>query len=123
MDSGGATVGAVGGYSGGASFQLEKFALAQRGRPIIEADVDLSSVLTEEQVTDAETCLDKALEFHIEDDWLDNETLRLSSNCREILQKEGDLIFGQSHRIARNLLPIFDQIGLTAKPSGNAIED
>jgi hypothetical protein len=116
-------LGAIGGYSGGGSFQLEKFAIPPDGAPLIEADNDLSSVLSADQISDTEDCLDKALAFHDEDEWLEAETLYLLPDRQSNLRQQDDLLFGHSEPIDKSLLVLFSLIGLITTPTGEAIQE
>jgi len=116
-------LGAIGGYSGGGSFQLEKFAIPPDGVPLIEADSDLSSALSEAQISTTEDCLDKALAFHDEDEWLEAETLYLLPNLQSNLRQRDDLLFGHSKPIDGSLLVLFGLVGLITKPTGDAIKE
>ncbi len=114
--------GAIGGYSGGGSFQLERFAIPPDDAPLIEANSDLSSALNEDQISSTEDCLDKALAFHDEDEWMEAETLYLLPSFCGDLRQQDDLLFGQSAPLDKSLLVLFDIIGLLTKPTGEAIK-
>lgn len=116
-------LGAIGGYSGGGSFQLEKYAITPDGSPLIEADSDLSSALSEDQISDTEDCLDKALAFHDKDEWLEAETLYLIPSLQSNLRQQDDLLFGHSEPIDKSLLVFFGLIGLITTPTGGAIKE
>lgn len=116
-------LGAIGGYSGGGSFQLEKFAIPPGGAPLIEADSDLSSALSEAQISDMEDCLDKALAFHDEGEWLEAETLYLLPSLQSNLRQQDDLLFGHSEPIDKSFIVLFGLIGLITKPTGEEIKE
>ena len=115
--------GTIGGYSGGGAFQLEKFAVPKDGAPLIEADVDLSETLTGDEIEACEDCQSHALSFHIEESWLDWDTLHLDIAKVDQLSQDGDLLFSQSAKLPRNLLPLFEMIGLLTRPSGDIIDN
>lgn len=110
--------GTIGGYSGGGAFQLEKFAVPKDGAPLIEADVDLSETFAEDEIEACEDCQSYALDFHIEESWLDWDTLYLDFAKVEQLSQDDDLLFSQSAKLPRSLLPLFEMVGLLSRPSG-----
>lgn len=110
------TVGSIGGYSGGGAFQLEKFAILPNGRRVIEAHDDLSSHLSSDEMSSAEDCQDKSLDFHIEDEWVDAETLRLKPMMIAEFQERDDLLLGSNADVPDALHPLFLEIGLITRP-------
>ena len=110
-----AIFGAIGGYSGGGSFQLEKFLIPSCGDVIIEANENLSNLISIKEMELCEDCLDKALSFHYRTSWLQAETLYLKKSAVKTLRSEGDLFFGGSV-IDFNYCPLFNAIGLITKP-------
>lgn len=110
------TVGAIGGYSGGGTFQLEKFAVTSENDMLIEAYTDLSSRLDERELSLIEACVDRGLEFHVLAQWQEADTLYLKPDIDIELEEDGDLRLGCSDKLPTRLLPLFDRVGLTARP-------
>ena len=107
--------GAIGGYSGGGSFQLEKFLIRSDGEVVLEANEDLSESISVTEMKLCEDCLDKALSFHYRSSWLEADTLYLKKSTVKTLRAEGDLLFGGSV-LDFNCGPLFNAIGLVTKP-------
>jgi hypothetical protein len=109
-------VGAIGGYSGGGSFQLEKFSVMQDEKIITSAYDDLSDELSCDDITICEDCVDKVLSFHSKKIWEDSDALYLKKGIKKTLVGKEDLLFGGSKDIEKSLMPLFEIIGLISSP-------
>ena len=106
----------VGGYSGGGTFQLEKFFIRSDGGVVLEANEKLSELISEIEINLCDECLDKALSFHYLKSWIDFETLYLKNSARKGLKLSGDLLIGGSE-IDFNFDSLFESVGLITRPS------
>jgi len=118
---GGITVGAIGGYSGGGAFQVEKF-LEDDDHIKIEAFDDLYVGLDAQAVSALEDCLDHVLSFHEQDAWDNNETLYLRKDAEKSMRREGSLLLGCSDIMPTKFAPLFDTIGLITKPGDDQFD-
>jgi len=110
----GATVGCIGGYSGGGSFQLEKFA-RRSGKFFIEFQDNLAAEFEQLVVEAAEDCQDLILSFHDKDLWLEADNLILQDTHSKKLAQSDDLYTGGS-KIPPEFILLFREIGLISIP-------
>ncbi len=108
-------LGAVGGYSGGGAFQLEKFSIRNEGEVSLEANVSLADALSCAETHLLEDCLDKALSFHHRLPWLQADTLYLKKSAAKMLRQKGDLLLG-GRTIDFDCGPLFEAVGLITRP-------
>lgn len=87
-----AIVGCIDGYSGGGTFQLEKFYVDNKR--ILTSDIRAFEELLDEEIRTAEDCQDEVLNFHDQTIWLDCDNLVLASKCAVSFQGREDLLFG-----------------------------
>ena len=106
--------GCVGGYSGGGSFQLEKFHISD-SRISLEANDDLELILGTDELIYAEDAQTFVLDFHDTDLWLDADNLVLNRSQAHKLIRDGDMLFG-GNDLPLPLMEIFKVIGLISKP-------
>ena len=105
--------GVIGGYSGGGTFQLEKFNL-QNERVLIEGKSDFCEI--DQDVIDLmENCQDLLLEFHEEELWFESDNLILVNEKINMMRKDHDLLMG-GNEIPENLLSLFKEVGLISYP-------
>lgn len=105
--------GCIGGYSGGGTFQLEKFWLSG-AEAILDLDISISDWNTDGIVA-AEVCQDVVLAYHDEARWLDWDTLHLLPARKKELVQRDDLLFG-GESVPAELVGVFGKVGLTIKP-------
>lgn len=111
----GSTYGAIGGYSGGGSFQLEKFHISECGAPLIEASENFSEIIPTNLINICENCIDIILNFHYRQPWLNADTLYLKKAKINSLRSDGDLLFGGSD-INFNCGPLLESVGIITRP-------
>jgi hypothetical protein len=109
-----ATVGCIGGYSGGGSFQLEKFVL-KSGEFFIEFRNNLAGEFEQKLIEAAEDCQDLILSFHDEDLWLEADNLVLQDTHSKNLTQSDDVFTGGSKPPPEFIL-LFKEIGLISVP-------
>ena len=107
-------IGCIGGYSGGGSFQLEKFILNPT-RLMLTSDSECFNNCSESIINKAEDCQDKALSLHEEGAWLACDNLVLMSESEISSSKEKAIIYA-GDPIPKKLEPLFEAIGLLSKP-------
>ncbi len=119
--------GCAAGYSGGGTFQLEKFYIRHNGDEIsfLQIDnedrinsvfADFSSVVPRSAVEVSENCQDLVLSWHDTEKWEDAENLYLLDAKSEGLS-EVDKMFLLGNADAGFLVRVLECIGITAKPS------
>lgn len=106
-------VGAIGGYSGGGSYQLEKFYVTP-SESILSLDESYSD-LDEQIISFGEDAQDIVLEYNDEDTWFDTDSLHLTDSLSDSMKREDDLLLLEGE-IPDRLLGLFDELGLTARP-------
>jgi len=105
--------GCVGGYSGGGTFQLEKFYKKKKSL-IIEFE-DKYSGLSEDIISIGEECQSRLLDFHSEKLWFDAENLHLKKAYVKKLKKQDDLLLGGVD-LPDDFAELFRQVGLISRP-------
>jgi hypothetical protein len=103
--------GCIGGYSGGGSFQLEKFYINKQ--KIVFGFDDTFSTLSSKILEHTENCQDYALSPHDSKSWLESDNLVLSLNNAV---GEDDTIITEGDPIDEDLIVVFEKVGLTARP-------
>lgn len=106
--------GCIGGYSGGGSFQLEKY-VVKDGNCWLDSDIQwLDLIKTEVEVDLVETSMDQILEFHDDDLWLETDNLVLCNE--EIISKISSKEITIGSDIPLDLKKVFEKTGLTSSP-------
>ena len=105
--------GCIGGYSGGGTFQLEKFWLTG-SEVILDLDISVSD-WEHGGIVAAEACQDVVLAYHDESRWLDWDTLHLLPARKKELAQRDDLLFG-GEPVPSELMSVFSKVGLITKP-------
>lgn len=122
----GEIAGCAAGYSGGGSFQMEKFYLKHRRgtTSLLQIDnqdkvtgefADFSIVVPPSVVTICEDCQDELLSWHDQDKWEDSDNLCLREGLSEELILSGDMLFNNNAK-AGTLVNVLEYIGITARP-------
>jgi hypothetical protein len=106
-------LGCIAGYSGGGSFQLEKFQLTDQ-KLILEADDDFSLELQNHDINITEDCQDLVMDFHDQVLWIENENLVLNNEKILLMNSSGDLLFG-GVEMPKNFDAVFNAVGLISK--------
>jgi hypothetical protein len=108
--------GCIAGYSGGGSFQCEKF-VGKPGILVLDCDDDLSSVGGAELVDLSEDSQTMILQLHDDDLWLESETLILRdvSLLPNALVQE-DLIYSGERDVPAWAETLFNGTGLISRP-------
>lgn len=109
----GCYVGAIAGYSGGGSYQLEKFYVSKSEVSLSLADS--YSNLDEQFISFGEDAQDIILEYNDEDTWFDSDSLHLKDSFTDSMTQEKDLLLLKGS-IPDRLHGLFEEIGLTARP-------
>ena len=105
--------GCLGGYSGGGSFQLEKF--IKEKDFYVEYNFDFQKKFDEKTISQAEACQDFIYSYHDVEAWFDSENLVLDEACLAELCRSGDLFFG-GVEVPRSLKSLFPMLGLITTP-------
>ena len=106
-------VGCICGYSGGGSFQIEKFILNKN--ILLLSDNPNFSTLEDQIISIAEDCQDFITDTHDENIWNESENLVLINSRNLKLKKEKDLLYG-GVSIPLIFLDLFNSVGLISVP-------
>lgn len=123
----GEIAGCAAGYSGGGSFQLEKFYLMHRRGKIefLQIDnedkihgefADFSAVVPSQAVGICEDCQDEILSWHDERQWEETDNLCLREDKSLELKSDGDMLLNNGSE-ANLLISVLECMGLTSRPS------
>lgn len=118
--------GCAAGYSGGGTFQLEKFYLRYSRKEITFLQIDNEekvsssfldfSIAVPNHIVDiCEDCLDEILSWHDKDKWIDAENLCLLEEKYSNLSQDGDMLLFQTSD-AQILIKVLDYLGITSRP-------
>ncbi len=127
--SDGEIVGALGGYSGGGSFQMEQFYAKHSDGKLTSLMIDMDDKITEEEIdffddvssdflTICDDAQDVIMEWHDEEEWEEAEQLVLLDEKAGELNKSGDMLLldeGDSGFTKA----ILEHAGITAAPSSS----
>jgi len=106
-------VGCICGYSGGGSFQIEKFILNKN--TLLLSENPKFSTLDDQIISIAEDCQDFIMETHDENVWNESENLVLINSRNLRLKKEKDLLYG-GVKIPIIFSDLFNSVGLISAP-------
>lgn len=119
--------GCAAGYSGGGSFQMEKFYLhlAETEITLLQIDneekisgeiADFSCVVPPQAILTCEDCQDEVISWHDPNKWEETDNLcLLPEKSHDLIVNEDMLIFKNSD--AGALIRVLECIGITSKPS------
>jgi hypothetical protein len=121
--------GALGGYSGGGSFQLEGFYAIHSEGQLTNLMIDLEDKITFEEIdffndvpkdvrTTCSIALDVTTGWHDQDQWYEGDQLLLRDERRGELISDGDMLL-LSNSQNQFMKPILKSIGITAAPGCN----
>jgi hypothetical protein len=110
----GGFIGCAAGYSGGGSFQLERFYMTADNLHL-ECDFDYEEIAPDEARLVAEDCQDFILGFHDANVWLQSDNLILNSDKQILMKCDKDLLYGSTDTVDQ-FKKIFIKLGLTAQP-------
>lgn len=112
IESNKSKIGCIAGYSGGGSFQLERFYINNR-HIMLECDEEYDELVSEQLKCLAEDCQDYVLEIHDQDMWFENDNLIMKSEKVGEFKKSDDLYVGSNSDL-KELKLLFEKVGLTA---------
>jgi len=115
-EANGSLAGCIAGYSGGGTFQCEKF-VGVPGNLTLDCDDDLTVVGAVELIDLSEDCLDVVLKLHDSELWLDSDNLILKNitDLENVVIAE-DLIYSGKKVVPAWSQPLFERLALTAQP-------
>ena len=120
-------IGAAAGYSGGGSFQLERFCAKYKGNQLTSLMIDVEDKISGQEIDFFEDipeefqdlcdqCELEILDWVDRDLWEEDNQLRLNHNKREICTESDDLLlFSNASTIFAKF--ILESLGVTAAPS------
>jgi hypothetical protein len=106
-------VGCICGYSGGGSFQIEKFILNKN--TLLLSENSNFSTFDDQIISIAEDCQDFIMDTHDENVWNESENLILINSRNLRLKKEKDLLYG-GVTIPVVFSDLFNSVGLISAP-------
>lgn len=106
-------LGCIGGFSGGGTFQLEKF-LVKKNQYFVEFEVNLSDHLSEKEIEIVEQCQDIILNMHHKKLWIENENLILLKKY-ERQAKANPIGMSSGNGVPRELNPLFEKVGICSQ--------
>ena len=123
----GEIAGCAAGYSGGGSFQLEKFYLqhSKGNITLLQIDneekiqgkfADFSAVVPPQAVGICEDCQDEVLSWHDEQQWEEADNLCLREDKLLKIKSDGDMLLNNGSE-ANFLISVLGCLGLTSRPS------
>jgi len=109
-------IGAIAGYSGGGSFQLEKFYISNS--KVVTSDEEDYADLDTDALVNAEDGQDLIFAYNDEEKWFESDTLILMDlNLDEFDENTGFLSIGE--KVPEMLIQLYEKVGLTSKPNSS----